>query len=368
MSLPGVGDDGALVAAPAGGTLVLALDTLVEGAPFPGGLRRALRRPPRARRQPSRPRGDGRGARLGAARLDAAVRRRALAVRLFGGLRHARAPPRRRPRRRRHDPRAADGVGDARGHGSGGPRPPARGRASGRRPLGQRHAGRRGRRARDPAGPAGRAGTGARCAARALPAAAGARRARGRAARHRDRLHRCFGRPARATSPSYVPRAASAPTSRAANCRCPQASARWRRPEARIAYALGGGDDYELLFTRGSRHPGAARGARRRRRAAAHRHDRRRRMACCVDGAPPSSEMPVTVSTTSREGRPAPGEARSGSRFRPVLTKYPRGRSGDTRAPDLPTRSRPSQPQPCRRSCGPPRARPASASASASTT
>src|SRR5688572_1210770 len=36
--LAGVGDDGALVAAPAGGTLVFALDTLVEGAHFPSGF------------------------------------------------------------------------------------------------------------------------------------------------------------------------------------------------------------------------------------------------------------------------------------------------------------------------------------------
>jgi thiamine-monophosphate kinase len=36
--LAGVGDDAALVAAPAGGTLALALDTLVEGAHFPAGF------------------------------------------------------------------------------------------------------------------------------------------------------------------------------------------------------------------------------------------------------------------------------------------------------------------------------------------
>ena len=35
---PGVGDDGALLAAPAGGTLVLALDTIVEGGHFPEGF------------------------------------------------------------------------------------------------------------------------------------------------------------------------------------------------------------------------------------------------------------------------------------------------------------------------------------------
>jgi thiamine-monophosphate kinase len=36
--LAGVGDDGALVVAPPGGTLVLALDTLVDGAHFPAGF------------------------------------------------------------------------------------------------------------------------------------------------------------------------------------------------------------------------------------------------------------------------------------------------------------------------------------------
>jgi thiamine-monophosphate kinase len=36
--LAGVGDDGALLAAPAGGALVLALDTIVEGAHFPAGF------------------------------------------------------------------------------------------------------------------------------------------------------------------------------------------------------------------------------------------------------------------------------------------------------------------------------------------
>ena len=36
--LRGVGDDGALIAAPAGGTLVLALDTIVEGGHFPEGF------------------------------------------------------------------------------------------------------------------------------------------------------------------------------------------------------------------------------------------------------------------------------------------------------------------------------------------
>ena len=36
--LRGVGDDGALLAAPAGGTLVLALDTIVEGGHFPEGF------------------------------------------------------------------------------------------------------------------------------------------------------------------------------------------------------------------------------------------------------------------------------------------------------------------------------------------
>ena len=39
--LAGVGDDGALVAVPASGTLVFALDTLVEGAHFPAGFDRA---------------------------------------------------------------------------------------------------------------------------------------------------------------------------------------------------------------------------------------------------------------------------------------------------------------------------------------
>ena len=36
--LRGVGDDGALIAAPAGGTLVFALDTIVEGGHFPAGF------------------------------------------------------------------------------------------------------------------------------------------------------------------------------------------------------------------------------------------------------------------------------------------------------------------------------------------
>jgi thiamine-monophosphate kinase len=36
--LAGVGDDGALIAAPEGGTLVMALDTIVEGAHFPAGF------------------------------------------------------------------------------------------------------------------------------------------------------------------------------------------------------------------------------------------------------------------------------------------------------------------------------------------
>jgi thiamine-monophosphate kinase len=36
--LAGVGDDAALVAAPPDGTLVLALDTLVEGVHFPAGF------------------------------------------------------------------------------------------------------------------------------------------------------------------------------------------------------------------------------------------------------------------------------------------------------------------------------------------
>ncbi len=36
--LRGVGDDGALIAAPAGGTIVLALDTIVEGGHFPEGF------------------------------------------------------------------------------------------------------------------------------------------------------------------------------------------------------------------------------------------------------------------------------------------------------------------------------------------
>ena len=36
--ISGVGDDGALIAAPPGGALVLAVDTIVEGAHFPAGF------------------------------------------------------------------------------------------------------------------------------------------------------------------------------------------------------------------------------------------------------------------------------------------------------------------------------------------
>ena len=109
--LAGVGDDGALIDAPAGGTLVFALDTLVEGAHFPAGFdarfigHRALA----VNLSDLAAMGAEPAWALLGLTLPAADE--TLARRIFGGNRHPRATPRRRHRGRRHDPRPAHGLG-----------------------------------------------------------------------------------------------------------------------------------------------------------------------------------------------------------------------------------------------------------------
>ena len=192
--LAGVGDDGALVDAPASGTLVFALDTLVEGTHFPAGFdarfvgHRALAvnlsdlaamgaEPAWALLGLTLPPADENWLAGFSAGLDTLARRHGVAI--VGGD-TTRGP-------------LTVSVALA-GLVPAGQALLREGCAPRRRPVGERDAGRCGGGTRHPAGPPVRAGAGARCAARPLPAAAGARRARGRAARHCDRLHRHIGR------------------------------------------------------------------------------------------------------------------------------------------------------------------------------
>ena len=82
--------------------LAVTTDMLVEGRHFLPGADPRSARPQGARRQPFRPRGDGRGAALGDARARAARGRRALAGGVRAGLLRACRALRRRSGRRRH--------------------------------------------------------------------------------------------------------------------------------------------------------------------------------------------------------------------------------------------------------------------------
>ncbi len=118
-------------------------------------------------------------------------------------------------------------------------------------------------------------------------------------ARHRDRLHRPFGRTARRSRQALRRERRRRRPRRAANCRCRRDSARSRRPRiAARASRSAAATTTSCCSLRGPPRPGQARGARRRGRAAPHRRGRPR--------------------AGGRAGRRRAARARCRSRFRPL--------------------------------------------------